>query len=401
MTTDRLRVAFFVDNFYPQFNGVLTSYMNTVRELVRRGHEVFIVAPKIASRKRYDPKDFPYPLLYRRGIPAFFYPDFRLTPPFSLTSLLHIRRFAADIIHFHSPLTVAMQGIATARLLGIPLIGTFHTFFAEREYLRVVGLEDWDWLVRAGWWYNNLFYNACAVVVSPSRWTAEELRLHGVRSRIEVIPNGIEFSRYAAFSPRGSLPVYLPEGAEIVLYVGRVSREKCLEVLIEAMRHLVVARPQAHLVIVGDGPARDELMALVRAYGLETKVTFTGFIRNEELLSSGLLGRAKVFATPSTSENQPMTILEAMIFGLPIVGVAARGVPELIADNGFVCPPGEAKTMAEAIGRILADEGLRAKMGAASRRMVQEYSIEKTTEKLINVYREAIAEKKRRPKVAV
>ncbi|MGQ9778677.1 MAG: glycosyltransferase [Bacillota bacterium] len=396
MAEDRLRVAFFVDNFYPQFNGVLTSYMNTVRELVRRDHEVFIVAPKIASKKRYDPKNFPYPLLYRRGIPAFFYPDFRLTPPFSLTSLLHTRRFAADIIHFHSPLTVAMQGIATARLLGIPLVGTFHTFFAEREYLRVVGLEDWDWLVKAGWWYNNLFYNACDVVVSPSRWTAQELRAHGVRPRIEVIPNGIELSRYAALKPGGPLPCALPEGAEIVLYVGRVSREKCLEVLIEAMRYLVETRPQTHLVIVGDGPARGELMALVRAWGLEAKVIFTGFIRNEELLSSGLLGQARVFATPSTSENQPMTILEAMIFGLPIVGVAARGVPELIVDNGFVCPPGKARAMAEAIGRILADEELRAKMAAASRRLAQEYSIEKTTEKLLTVYREAIEEKKRR-----
>ncbi|MCL6613672.1 MAG: glycosyltransferase, partial [Firmicutes bacterium] len=197
MSGDRLKVAFFVDNFYPQFNGVLTSYMNTVRELTRRGHEVLVVAPKIASKKRYDPRSFPYPLLYRRGIPAFFYPDFRVSWPFSLTSLLHTRRFAADVIHFHSPLTIAMQGITTARLLGIPIVGTFHTFFAEREYLRVVGLEDWDWLVKAGWWYNNLFYNACDVVVSPSRWTAAELRAHGVRPRIVVIPNGIEFSHYA------------------------------------------------------------------------------------------------------------------------------------------------------------------------------------------------------------
>ena len=151
MAGDRLHVAFFVDNFYPQFNGVLTSYMNTLNELARRGHEVLVVAPKIASRRRYDPKDFPYPLLYKHGVPAFFYPDFRLTWPFSLTSILRARRFAADVIHFHSPLTIAMQGITTARLLRVPLIGTFHTFFAETEYLKVVGLQDWRWLIKAGW----------------------------------------------------------------------------------------------------------------------------------------------------------------------------------------------------------------------------------------------------------
>ncbi|MCL6615021.1 MAG: glycosyltransferase, partial [Firmicutes bacterium] len=181
------------------------------------------------------------------------------------------------------------------------------------------------------------------------------------------------------------------------LYVGRVSREKCLEVLVEAMVHLAAVRPRAHLVIVGDGPARGDLAELVRARGLETKVIFTGFIRNEDLLSSGLLGAAKVFATPSTSENQPMTILEAMIFGLPIVGVNARGVPEMIEGNGFVCPPGDAGVMAARIHQILADEGLRARMSAASRRLAQEYSIEKTTDKLLLVYREAIEERRRRP----
>ena len=118
MAGDRLHVAFFVDNFYPQFNGVLTSYMNTLNELARRGHEILVVAPKIASRRRYDPADFPYPLLYKHGVPALFYPDFRLTWPFSLASMLRTRRFAADIIHFHSPLTIAMQGIATARVCG-------------------------------------------------------------------------------------------------------------------------------------------------------------------------------------------------------------------------------------------------------------------------------------------
>ena len=396
MSGDRLKVAFFVDNFYPQFNGVLTSYMNTVRELSRRGHEVLVVAPKIASKRRYDPKSFPYPLLYRRGVPAFFYPDFRVSWPFSLTSLLHTRRFAADVVHFHSPLTIAMQGITTARLLGIPIVGTFHTFFAEREYLRVVGLEDWGWLVKAGWWYNNLFYNACDVVVSPSRWTAAELRAHGVRPRIVVIPNGIEFSRYARLEEEeraASIP--LPEEAEIVLYVGRVSREKSLEVLIEAMSHLVPVRPRAHLVIVGDGPARGELAELVRARGLESRVIFTGFIRNEVLLSSGLFGAAKVFATPSTSENQPMTILEAMVFGLPIVGVDARGVPEMIEGNGFVCPPGDARAMAARIHQILADEGLRSRMSAASKRLAEEYSIGKTTDKLLLIYREAIEARRR------
>ncbi|MGE5552128.1 MAG: glycosyltransferase [Bacteroidota bacterium] len=395
MSDDRLRVAFFVDNFYPQFNGVLTSYMNTVNELARRGHEILVVAPKIASRRRYDPASFPYPLLYKRGIPAFFYPDFRLTWPISLSSVVQTRQFGADIIHFHSPLTIAMQGIFTARALRVPLVGTFHTFFAEPEYLKVVGLEEWHWLVKAGWWYNNLLYDACDAVISPAKWTAADLKAHDAKAEIVVIPNGVEFSRYAGLDA-GSIqpPVELPDDAELVIYVGRVSREKSIDVVIRAMAHVFPRRPQAHLVIVGDGPARRELTDLVRASRLEEKVTFTGMIKNDVLLGSGLLGRAKVFATASTSENQPMTILEAMIFGLPIVGVDARGVPEMIQGNGFVCPPENPEAMGESILRLLTDEEQRGKMSLVSKRLAMEYSIERTTDRVIELYRRLI-EKRR------
>jgi len=389
-------VAFFVDNFYPQFNGVLTSYMNTLNELARRGHEILVVAPKIASCRRYDPKSFPYPLLYKKGIPAFFYPDFRLTWPFSPTSVACTRRFAADVIHFHSPLTIALQGIATARLLQIPLIGTFHTFFAETEYLKVVGLQEWRWLIKAGWWYNNLLYDKCDVVISPAKWTAAELTAHKARARIRVIPNGIEFSRYANLVPdRAALPVSLPPEAEIVIYVGRVSREKSIDVLIKAMERVMPLRPRAHLVIVGDGPARRELTDFAAARGLADRVTFTGMIKNDQLLGSGLLAQAKVFATASTSENQPMTILEAMIFGLPIVGVDARGVPEMIQDNGFVCPPDNPGQMGECLLRLLVDEELRRDMSLVSKRLAAEYSIERTTNRLVDLYRETIDEKQR------
>ncbi|MGE5528131.1 MAG: glycosyltransferase [Patescibacteria group bacterium] len=397
MPADRLRIAFFVDNFYPQFNGVLTSYMNTINELARRGHEILVVAPKIAPRRRYDPRSFPYPLLYKRGVPAFFYPDFRLTWPFSLASVLRTRRFAADLIHFHSPLTIAMQGIATARLLRLPLVGTFHTFFAEPEYLRVVGLESWRFLIDAGWWYNNLLYEACDVVVSPSEWTASELLARKIRTRIEVVPNGVELSRYTvpdAARPRpASLPP-LPAGADLVIYVGRISREKSIDVVIKAMERVFPIKPKAHLAIVGDGPARPELMDYARERGLLGRITFTGMIPNEVLLASGLLGEAKLFATASTSENQPMTILEAMIFGLPIVGVDAKGVPEMIRGNGFLCPPEDPDAMSRCILALLEREELRREMAAASRRLAQEYAIERTTDKLLSVYHGAIEAKR-------
>ena len=160
--------------------------------------------------------------------------------------------------------------------------------------------------------------------------------------------------------------------------------------LIKAMEHVLPARPRAHLVIVGDGPARRELAELVRTRGLDGQVTFTGMIKNDRLLASGLLGAAKVFATASTSENQPMTILEAMIFGLPIVGVNARGVPEMIQGNGFVCPPEDPEAMGASLLGLLSDEEMWRRMSAVSKQLAAEYSIERTTDRLEKLYWEMI-----------
>ena len=396
LARENLRIAFFVDNFFPQFNGVLTSYMNTINELARRGHEILVVAPKIASKKRYDPEEFPYPLLYKRGIPAFFYPDFRLTWPVSLSSVVRARWFKADLIHFHSPLTIAMQGIVSSRMLGIPLVGTFHTFFAEPEYLRVVGLEYWRGLVKACWWYNNLLYNACDVIVSPSKWTAADLIQHNARTEVVIIPNGVETSRYAKIVRcEKQLPFALPADAETVIYVGRLSREKSIDIIIKAMERVFPLHPRAHLLIIGDGPARLDLESYVQDHGLNGKVTFAGMIKNDFLLESGLLSQAKVFATASTSENQPMTILEAMIFGLPIIGVNAKGIPEMIEGNGFVCPPEDPEAMAACLLTLLTDEELRLRMSGVSKQLAEMYSIENTTEQMIRLYREQIAKKRR------
>jgi len=108
-----------------------------------------------------------------------------------------------------------------------------------------------------------------------------------------------------------------------------------------------------------------------------------------------LLSQAKVFATASTSENQPMTILEAMIFGLPIVGVNAKGIPEMIEGNGFVCPPEDPEAMAACLLTLLTDEELRLRMSGVSKQLAEMYSIENTTEQMIRLYREQIAKKRR------
>jgi 1,2-diacylglycerol 3-alpha-glucosyltransferase len=130
-----MRIAIFTDCFVPQINGVVTSLFNLVKGLSDSGHHVFIVAPKYY--RRY--KEFAYPkvrVLRIPSVPAFFYPDYRLTFPVDLKILAILRKSDIDIINFETPLTVGLTGIIMARMLNKPLIGRFHTFIADPQYLK-------------------------------------------------------------------------------------------------------------------------------------------------------------------------------------------------------------------------------------------------------------------------
>ena len=382
-----MKVAHFTDTFYPSLNGVVTSVVNLSKALTDQGHSVTIFAPHPPHDKdlHWDYPEIKLELL--PSMPALFYPDFRLSSPLSMEVLRLMNEDQPDIIHFHTPLTVGLAGILIGKMKKIPVVGTFHTYFMEPEYLQVVNLDilkfnNKNVATKIGWVYSNMLYNQADVVISPSIYTKHALQQNGLSKDVTIISNGIPGRATSSSPPKTNLS--LPE--KYFLYVGRVSREKSLDVLIEAFNIYCTKENAAHLVIVGDGPALQEMKELAEKTPCSDRIVFTGSIDHDTLMDSGIHDRALAFITASKSENQAVSVLEAISFGLPIIGVDARGLPELIHHNGILCPPDDSSKLAAAMIKLNTDTQLRNDCSKSSVALAKEHSITESTKQMIKVY---------------
>ncbi|NTU73805.1 glycosyltransferase, partial [Candidatus Roizmanbacteria bacterium] len=264
---------------------------------------------------------------------------------------------------------------------------TFHTYFMESEYLRTVGLDklklDNSKVISKGLWiYANMFYNQADLVISPSEFTKKDIIQNGIQPPVVVISNGIKLPLPKQTNTRKKFK--LPKS--YFVYVGRVSREKNLDILIEAFYQFSRENENTHLVIVGDGPAKRDVQKLIKQHRLGSRVHLLGMVPHEVLLNSNIYTEARAFATASTSETQGVSVLEAMSFGLPIIGVKARSLLELIKDNGISCEPNDIVGIARAMTLCVADEKQHEDMRRASLSLVRRHSLQQTVDQLEKVY---------------
>ncbi|MDD3127173.1 MAG: glycosyltransferase, partial [Candidatus Izemoplasmatales bacterium] len=154
-----MNIAIFTDNFLPQVNGVVTAVLNLAKGLADNGHKIYIVAPKYKGTP-----DFEYPNIkvrYVKSSPAnFIYPDFKMVSPISVRTRKFIKDNNVELVYFVIPFTVAAKGLIIAKILKLPIVGTYHTFICEKEYLRHLKL-DYKFIIDLAWKYTNSYYNQC------------------------------------------------------------------------------------------------------------------------------------------------------------------------------------------------------------------------------------------------
>lgn len=384
-----MRIAIFTDVFPPSINGVSSSIFLLSKELVRRGHFVKIFTPRIRKGQLTKAQLQGIQVCYEPSVPSLFYPDIKLALPTYPKTIYRLMRDKIDIIHFHTPLPMGAEAILAAKILRKPLIATFHTYFMEPEYLKVMGLDKGGenitkMLVKLGWKYSNFYYNAADLITSPSQYTQSMLIKNDIKKKSIVIPNGITLPKL------NQKELSRHHESKTCLYVGRISKEKNLTTLIDAFEIVQKKIHEAKLIIVGNGPDLKKLTKLVEKKELTESITLTGKIPYEKLMSSSLYLDSALFVTASTSENQPMSILEAMSFGLPVVAVAKRGIPELITDNGSLCKTASAKEMAKNISSLLSNPNKIKHMSLAALRHAKKFSIETTTTQFEKTYAKLI-----------
>lgn len=289
------------------------------------------------------------------------------------------RRERFDVIHSHG-YRADLIALAVAKRFGLPVVSTCHGFIGTDRRLDL---------------YNRLdlfLLRSFTRVIAVSDSLQQHLVSHGVRAeRIHVITNAVGDAAPAPDArPRIRALLELPEDAFLFGFVGRLSEEKGVDDLLQALAGMSDERRTGHVLLVGGGPRRDTLERSVRALGLDGRVHFAGFQPDPSSWYSAM----DAFVLPSLTEGTPMALLEAMAHGLPCIATSVGGVPDVLSDrrNGLLVPSSDPVALASAMRRVLADHGFRSEMGAAGRRSVRErYDVRTWVRRTRAVYEAAAA----------
>ena len=359
--------------------GVPTAVETIRRGLEALGHEAVIVAPRMAGSD-----DRGAPVIRVPAIPAPTYPDFALPLPLGPALTRHLRALGLDVFHAHHPFLLGASARRLARASGRPFVFTYHTLYDR--YAHHVPLPR-AMVARQAIQRSTAFANTADLVLAPSDFVARRLRAQGVRRPIEVLPTGVDLER---FRPGGRAAARhalgLGDADRILLYVGRLDREKNLELLLDAVAR--VATPGTRLLLVGRGMQAPALRSAAAARGLGARAEFRGGMPPDGLPT--YYRAADLFVFASTSETQGLAVLEAMACGLPVVAVRASGIEEVVAEgvSGLLVPEDPA-IFAAAVTQVLADADLAAKLAIGGREAASRLGSLAMVERLVAAYRRA------------
>ncbi|MDC7221847.1 MAG: glycosyltransferase [Spirochaetales bacterium] len=385
MTKDKLHIAIFTDSYRPSINGITTSIDHLTVRLAERGHRFTIISPTLTEEEKPLHENITH--ITVPSIPASYYEEFRWATLRITKILTKLKDESVDLVHFMTPIITSYLGIKIARKLEIPVVGTYHTLIADPTYYEQLMNKLVKATPESVWYYTNLYYNAADLVTAPTQNMVDLLDENGCTTDMIALSNGIDPSVFDNSRAEEMKKKY-NLGEKTVLYVGRVSIEKNINVLIDAFDKLTERIPDAQLLIVGDGPKREEIEDYAAEKKSASQITFTGMIPHEELVTSGIFGACKLFATASETETQGITLLEALHCGLPCIGADALGVSETIVhgETGFLVPPRSVDEMADRMTQILEDDALQSRMSEAGKEWVKAHYIEAIIDRWEAIY---------------
>lgn len=380
-----LRVLIGADTFLPHVNGAARFAERLAAGLVARGHEVHVAAPSVGhgNSGTFTEVIEGEPMTMHR-LPAYrFLPHDWLTFVLPWRSKHYARRVLddvkPDVVHIQSHIVIGRGLAREARKRGIPLIATNHVM--AENILDFTTLPDFldRIFVKLAWADAKRTFALTRAVTTPTRRAADFLEstidIHGVIP----ISCGIDRSNYTADLE--------PRDANRILFVGRLTTEKGIDVVLHALAQLDPAL-NATFDIVGGGDQRRNLEQLAAQLGVSDRVTFHGHASEEDLRS--LYTRASVFAIASIAELQSIATMEAMASGLPIVAANAVALPHLVHDgeNGYLFEPGDADELAARLTDVLtAEPEERRRMQQASLDGVRVHDIGRTLDTFEALYR--------------
>jgi 1,2-diacylglycerol 3-alpha-glucosyltransferase len=375
-----MMIGLFTDFFRPKIDGVSITIERYVKELERRSIPYELFAPNMPGAPQDEARIHRF-----HSLPAFFQPELRLSIPLEPRILKYVVTHRYDILHSHTPGPVGMVADQVSRMRGIPHVHTFHGFFPDYSHyyfgdgqlsVSVVNMF-------AAWWANRVNF-----LIVPSLKVKTWLESISVTREIRVIPNGIDLSMFNRGSEQKSR--YLMRRGIVrsedfvLLFVGRIAKEKSVKRLIDAFAPLTVVHPNIKLVLVGDGPDKPELEEYVVAAGLGARVAFTGYVNSVDMPE--VYRAADVFTFLSTSETQGMVVLEAMASGLPVIVQHDAAYEDTVFHgvNGFAIE--DAEGFRAAVETLYTNPEVYEQQALEGQSIARRFDIEQTITRTLNYY---------------
>ncbi|HCT79833.1 MAG TPA: glycosyl transferase family 1 [Micromonosporaceae bacterium] len=365
-----MRVVIITESYLPEVNGVANSVARVAGHLSARGHSVLIVAPRPVSR--VDSAD-PYPVVRLPSIPMPGYSTVRLALPTRKLGRI-IAGFKPDVVHLASPFVLGAWGARVADELGLPIVAIYQTDVPGYARAYRIGLTE-----VMSWKVIQRLHARAAMTLAPSTSTAAQLVAHGV-PRVAMWGRGVDTELFHPARRDDELRRTLAPNDEVIVgYVGRLAREKKVELLAEAAR-----LPGVRLVIVGDGPTRAAMQRCM------PQALFLGPKRGPEL--ARFYASLDVFVHTGPYETFCQTVQEAMASGVPVVAPATGGPLDLVKPGvtGTLVPPGDAAAFANAVAELAADPQMRKEFGEAAYEAVAGRTWSALGDELIAHYRTAV-----------
>lgn len=316
-----MRIGLFSDAYLPDINGVVSSIATLKAALEKLGHTVFVVSNHNGINVKYDAENH---ILRLPGLEVKKFYGYKMSNPIQLRGEEYIRKMDLDVIHVHTEMGIGLFARQMAKKYNIPLVYTYHTLY--EDYLHYVNPKDFQTVDQAGRrvvrYLSKLAGNGPMAVIAPSNKTKKALQSYGVKTPIYIVPTGIDLSDflkknlYAEKIQAVRQSLGLSDEAHTVVFVGRIAKEKCIEMPIEALSK--VKDDNLHLIIVGGGTDLKFYQNEAKELGIEERVHFVGKIPREEI--PYYYSAFDCFVSASLSETQGMTYLEALASGLMVFG---------------------------------------------------------------------------------
>jgi 1,2-diacylglycerol 3-alpha-glucosyltransferase len=386
-----MNIGFFSDVYRPGIDGIVTALDMFLIESKKLGHNTYIVTPRYPG---YSDENTPQvgQVIRVPSIPFLFYPPYRIgLPGLSKKTYLRLESLKLEIIHTHSPFSVGLYGVHLARKWNLPLLYTYHTLYPKYVHYffkgKIISSEGAAKIVRN-------YSDKCDCVIAPSPQMRDELLSYGVKTRVVVLPTGVnkdDFTARDLFSVRQKHN--LGTSTKILLYAGRLGKEKNLYLLLGAFRKVLKEMPDTVLFLAGDGILKDELKSISKSRGIADKTIFLNFLDRQTLAQ--YYKEADLFVFPSVTETQGLVLIEVMMNKTAVLTMNQGGVLSIVRhnENGILSDNSEDE-FARWIIKILKDDALRKRLEEAGYRSALEMTSEISTKKHIELYRDLLSSPK-------